>query len=533
MGGAGWKKQEIPPLPMKFRGLAVIASLPKVMGMSRRSRRKNATGGGGWLGRATVGLLVLGILGLGIGYAVLRHYLHSDSFRKFLSAEVSSAAGVTGEFAPFRWQGLAVDTDSFEAQGGGPITHLRADGLHTEIGFGGVTRGVWEIRRSNLSRLEVSVDATKKAEAEKALVSKKSSAPKPVKSRWLPSEAEMQGLEVREVVVKAILEQGLAVASGMKVRVEPAGAKDAYRGTVEGGRIRLPFKIVPEIRLDRLRLRYQDGQVFLTDSTILAWDNGRIEASGEWDMKSRQYTLEGGASGLACNDIFSEDWAKRLTGDVSSSFVLDNAPGFPKARGSLKIEGGVLTALPMLDALAAYADTRRFRVLNLNDAHSDWRWQAGELALTNLVLASEGLVRLEGGITIRGRALDGLFRLGLAPGTLASIPGAETDVFIAGERGLLWAPVRITGTLDDPKEDLTERLVAAAGLRMFDRIPETGEQVIKFTRSVIGGDSNKIIDKGVEIIEENSDLIRDVGGVLDGILGGRSRKEEKTEGEKP
>jgi hypothetical protein len=37
----------------------------------------------------------------------------------------------------------------------------------------------------------------------------------------------------------------------------------------------------------------------------------------------------------------------------------------------------------------------------------------------------------------------------------------------------------------------------------------------------------------VEIIEENSDLIRDVGGVLDGILGGRSRKEEKTEGEKP
>jgi hypothetical protein len=106
-------------------------------------------------------------------------------------------------------------------------------------------------------------------------------------------------------------------------------------------------------------------------------------------------------------------------------------------------------------------------------------------------------------------------------------------VFIAGERGLLWAPVRITGTLDDPKEDLTERLVAAAGLRMFDRIPETGEQVIKFTRSVIGGDSNKIIDKGVEIIEENSDLIRDVGGVLDGILGGRSRKEEKTEGEKP
>ncbi|MEX1116390.1 MAG: hypothetical protein WEB53_14155 [Akkermansiaceae bacterium] len=517
---------------MKFRELAVIARLSKMLGMSRRSRRKNATGGSGWLGRATIWVLVLGILGLGIGYAVLRHYLHSDSFRKFLSAEVGEAAGVTGEFAPFRWEGLAVDTDSFEAKGGGPVTRLRADGLHTEVGFGGITRGVWEIRQSNLRRLEVSVDATKKADFENPPVTRKSSTPKPDKSRWLPSEAELQGLEVQEVVVKAILDQGLAVASGMRVRVEPAGAKNAYRGTVEGGTISLPLKIVPEIRLDRLRLRYQDGQVFLTDSTILAWENGRIEATGEWDMKSRQYTLEGGASGLECNDIFSDDWAKRFTGDVSSSFILDNTPGFPKARGSLKIQGGVLTALPMLDALAAYADTRRFRVLNLNDAHTDWRWQAGELALTNLVLSSEGLVRLEGGITIRGRALDGIFRLGLAPGTLASIPGAETDVFIAGERGLLWAPVRITGTLDDPKEDLTDRLIAAAGLRMFDQIPETGEKVVKFTRSVIGEDSNKIIDKGVKIIEENSGLIRDVGGVLDGILGGRARKDEPTEVEK-
>jgi len=501
--------------------------------MSRSSRRKNAAGGAGWLGRATVGLLVLGIVIFGAGYAGLRHYLHSDSFRKFLSAEVGAAAGVDGEFSPFRWEGLAVDTDSFEAKGGGLVTGLRADGLHTEVGLGGISRGVWEIRGSNLRRLEVSLDATKKVDLVEFPAAEKSATLKLEKPRWLPSKAELQGLDVQEVVVKAVLEHGPAVADGMMLRVEQAGAKGAYRGAVEGGTIRLPFKILPEIQLDRLRLRYQDGQVFLTDSLMLARENGRIQATGEWDMKSRQYTLEGEASGLSCNDVFSGDWAKRLTGDVSSSFVLDKASGFPKARGSLKLENGVLTALPMLDALAAYADTRRFRILNLNDAGSDWRWQAEELAFTNLVVASEGLVRLEGAVTIRGRSLDGLFRLGLAPGTLASIPGAETDVFIAGERGLLWAPVRVTGTLDDPKEDLTERLITAAGLRMFEQLPDSGEKVIKFTRSVIGSDSNKVLYKGVKIIEENADLIRDVGGILDGILGGSSRKEEAEGGEKP
>ena len=470
---------------------------------------------------------------MGVGYAMLRRYLHSDSFRKFLSAEASDVAGVTGEFAPFHWEGLAVDTDSFDAKGEGIVTGVRADGLHTEVGFGGVSRGVWEIKGSTLQRLDVSVDATKTGgEAVEAEV-KRDLKKTPRKSGWLPRDAELQGLDVRDVDVKAILDEGLAVATGMNVHVEPGGAKNAYRAEVKGGTIRMPFKIVPEIRLDRLHLRYQGRRVFLTDATVLAWKNGRIEGSGEWDMESRHYALEGGASGMTCNDIFSDDWAKRMTGDLASTFTMDNSSGSPLARGTLTIRGGVITALPMLDALAAYADTRRFRVLNLNDAHTDWRWKKGELALTNLVLSSDGLVRIEGTMTIRGQSLDGMFRLGLAPGTLASIPGAETDVFIAGERGLLWSPLRITGTLDDPKEDLTDRLIAAAGTRMFDQIPATGEKVIKFTRSVIGDTPDKAVDKGVKIIEQSTGILREASGVLDGFLGGDEPEEPKKDPEKP
>jgi hypothetical protein len=149
------------------------------------------------------------------------------------------------------------------------------------------------------------------------------------------------------------------------------------------------------------------------------------------------------------------------------------------------------------------------------------------LFLSKLVLASEGLVRLEGDIHIRGRDLDGNFNLGLAPGTLVSIPGAETRVFSPGPHGLLWTPLRITGTLDDPKEDLTDRLIAAAGLRMFEVIPETGEKVIRFTRSVVKDAPGKVIDQGGRILEKGSDIVNDVGGVLDGILGG-GRKEPET-----
>ncbi len=141
------------------------------------------------------------------------------------------------------------------------------------------------------------------------------------------------------------------------------------------------------------------------------------------------------------------------------------------------------------------------------------------------------MIRVEGNLIIRGEELDGTFRLGLAPGTLSAIPGAETDVFATGERGLLWTSLRITGTLDHPKEDLSDRLIAAAGARMFDRIPETGEKVIKFTHSLLGDPSPKTVEKGVKIIEESSKTLREVSGILDGILGGGRRPEPKKEHE--
>lgn len=486
-----------------------------------------------WAGKLAVGLLVVALLGLAVGYGVLRSYLHSDGFRKFLSAEASQAAGVDGEFGAFQWDGLAVDTESFAATGEGLVTALRADGMHTEIGLGGVRRGVWEVKGSSVRRLEISVDATRLVDREEVKdEARRQETKKPKPASWLPREAELDAITVGELAVNAQLEQGLAKVSGLRVTAEQAGAKGAYRAEIEGGTVRLPFQNIPELRVDRAQARYQDGRVYLTTARVEAWENGRISATGDWDLRTRTFTLDGEASGLKCEDLLNESWARRLTGDVESSFVMDKRSGETSAAGDLVVRNGVLTALPMLDALAAYADTRRFRVLTLSDARTSWRWEKGEISLTNLVLASEGLVRLEGSITLRGQEMDGIFRLGLAPGTLSRIPGAETDVFLPGERGLLWAPLRITGTLDDPKEDLTERLIAAAGLRMFDLIPESGEKVIKFTQSVLGEPSQKTVEKGVKIIEEGSKAVREVSGILDGILGGRrTREPENLEGE--
>ncbi len=502
-----------------YHELANTKGEATIQEMSRRSRRRKGRGERRWAGKVAVGLLAAGVVFLGVAYIAIRSYLHSDGFRKFLSSEASEMARVSGEFGKFHWDGLAVDADSFAASGDGPITAVKADGLHTEIGLGGLSRGVWEVKSSNIRRLEIFVDATKPAKSSTGDRAKKSKTNKTKRSSWFPSQAELQGIDVGHVDVRTSLDGGLATATGMSIHAEKAGAQNAFRGEITGGVVRLPFGIVPELRLDRALLRYQDKRVFLTKAKVAAWQNGSIEGSGEWDMETRQFSVEGNATGVRCDDLLGADWSQHLTGDVSSDFIFENSSGTPAASGKLVIRNGTLTALPVLDLLAAYADTRRFRVLTLNDARTDWQWKKDEIVLTNLVLASEGLARMEGGIVIRRKSLDGKFLLGLAPGTLATIPGAETDVFLPGEHGLLWTTLRITGTLDDPQEDLTERLIAAAGLRMFELVPETGEKVIRFTRSVIGESPNKVIEEGVKIIEDGSKVVREVSGILDGILG--------------
>lgn len=494
--------------------------------MSRRSRRRKGvrSEGANWLGKSLIALIALGLLGAGLLYAAVRSYLHSDGFRRFLSEKASVVAGVDGEFTPFRWDGLAVDTASFEGTGEGMIREIRLEGLHTEVGVGGLRRGVWEISGSRMQRLEVTLDA--RDQGALARPSELTPPPTPPAAKspgWLPNKVDLRGLDVRNVVIRATVDAGLAEASGMRVAIEPDGAPGAYRLEIADGSLRLPFEILPEIRLGRAKLRYQNGRVYLNSADATLWDEGRLEAAGEWDSAARQFSLYGNLTGVKCEDLFNETWDKRLSGTLESDFAVDNRAGYAAANGKLELRNGTLTALPVLDALAAYADTRRFRVLALNEAHTAWRWKKGEFQLTDLVLSSEGLVRLEGALNIRGRMIDGVFRLGIAPGTLSTIPGAETHVFLPGERGLLWAPLHITGTLDDPQEDLTARLIEAAGLRMFEVIPETGEKVIRFSQTMMNESHietlNKAIQEGTNIIDTGTGIIDNAGGLIDGLLG--------------
>ncbi len=494
--------------------------------MSRRARRKRGVSKGPWFGKFLIGLGIVLIFGVGIGYAAVRMYLHSDSFRKFMSAEVSHSAKVDGMFAPFFWDGLAVETGSFEAKGEGLVSSLKADRINTEIGFGGLTKGVWELREARIAKVEIELNAEKSDEPPPSEPGHRKKAVMKEQPGWVPDEVVLESVDIGEVSLKAEMRTGMATARGMSVHAVPSKGKNSYEAEISGGSVSMPIKWVPELRIDRIRGTYRDGSAFVTRANAGAWSDGIVTGSGEWNFEDDHYAFEGNVDGVKCAEILNENWAQRLTGDASSTYTIDNRGGTMVLSGEVTVRNGTMTALPMLDALAAYADTRRFRILQLNEAHTKWRYSKGEILLTDFVMGSEGLIRLVGNLSIKGKAIDGRFRLGLVPGTLKNIPGAETDVFKPGSHGLLWTDLHVTGTLEDPEEDLTDRLVDAAGMRMFENLPETGDQVLKFSKSVLGEapdraieESRKLLERSDDVIREADDVIRGAGGVIKGLLG--------------
>jgi hypothetical protein len=64
--------------------------------------------------------------------------------------------------------------------------------------------------------------------------------------------------------------------------------------------------------------------------------------------------------------------------------------------------------------------------------------------------------------------IDGVLDVGVAASTLRWLPGARGKVFTVDRDGYLWTKVKISGPLKNIKEDLSERLLIAAGTEVLE-----------------------------------------------------------------
>ncbi len=411
-------------------------------------------------------------------------FLRSEDFRKLVSEETGDAFHAEAHYAPLRWAGPSVFSDSLQATGnpGSIVATIEASQVRAAVNWRAILEGAWRVDEVDVLNFrgvfrpgspEAGRDGGDPPVASSGLGS------------LLPSRFELGRLNVAQAGLEFLGQDGRPAVSlaDTSLKVEPNGAGWEIDGT--NGTLTLPS--LPEMKVTSYRTRIQGDVFFLTDATLRLGETGKISASGEFAEASK---LRVQWSQVDLGPFLSAEWKTRVSGIIAGSSDLawpSSGMAEATASGTFRVTEGLVQNVSTLEEVAKFTGAPQFRRMPVQEFSANYQWAGGNLTLTNLVLESKGLLRVEGVCTISGAgAVAGNLRVGVTPQSLQWLPGSRERVFTTAQNGYLWTNVRIGGTLQSITEDLSPRLANAMkdevinqGVKAIENLPEATKGGVK------------------------------------------------------
>lgn len=457
------------------------------------------------------------------GYFAIKSYLSGDGFRQTIEQKLAEKIHVDNvDLAPLLWGGSSLQTDSIKAEGHELIQLVDIGKMNAVWDKSALLDQHLKIKDVSITNCRIRLFQKETDESKDVIPAPGDIAPSDMKAKipddrqdaraktetketaapsqsWisrhiLPNRFSLAHAEIGRFSLEYTYEkkegENIYAIDNARISINPDISGNEYKINLADGFVKLPFSLVSIGRLDSATARLRKDYASITSLRIIPNDGGSINAEGDWDAKTTRWHANMIVKDMHCTNLISPDWKKNIDGIIEGSVRLKgNEDGLQEAEGSASIDKAVLTALPVLDTLAAFTNTSRFKRISFNSAKADFRYSEESWLISNIVLACDGLLRIEGWISIGDDdSLAGRLQIGIVPGVLSNIPGAEEKIFLpennANKMGLLWTNVNLSGTTKSPREDLTARLVAAAGERLFEIIPGKGKKALKFSTDI-------------------------------------------------
>jgi hypothetical protein len=457
-------------------------------------------------------LLVLLVVGLLVAKSMIDGWLRGDGFRDWLAKRSEQVLRSEVTVSELEWKGSEVYSKRITALGreDAGFSELALDGVRARAG--GIADRAVRVPEVSINRLDLRFSPERPGGRAPAGRASGAADPTPAEAgpglpawlaKYLPERVEIDQVEV--ATARVAVESGAGpvfLLSGTRAVLQP-DFRNGFLGVEgRGGRIAFPGR--PEVSLKELALRWKGEHLFLDRAALGVFKKGHLGGRGEIGFgEAGTLDLDLDYSGIDIDEVVPPEWTERLAGGLGGTVRVTGPPSDPILEGTLKIDDGVVQSLPVLKEIARYTRSDRFERLVLSQAHADFRRSGDLVELRRIVLQSDGLVRVEGSLDIDGEILDGNFQVGVTPGTLRWIPGAERGVFAEERDGFLWTPMKLAGSKDAPKEDLSGRLLLAAGEAIVKDLPGG---VLEAAKELMGPENAKgragdLIDQGKRALE--------------------------------
>lgn len=442
------------------------------------------------VGGSVAGLVVLGVLAAVFLPILVTRWLGGDQFRQLASRQLSSLLKTEGELQPLAWSSFSVYSKGFASRPGSPGPWLwDLQEIRTEISPRLLLDRILRFSEISIGELNLA------AGAQPGLVPAETPAAVPgdKTSPDLFRDVQIGTVEVRSVRLKPSAGSSGWGVEGLQVSAQPSKQQTSF--LLRGGQIVTPFSWLGNIQLGSAKGRFTEPTLYLTSLEARSPAGGTLQVSGEYtpgpSLRAQgratweRWSIPGGKIGVGLFEI-----PARMSGE----FVLQEIrPGGPVGQGQVRLVDARLEPGPgsetILGLLGALTGEPRLRGCPLTTAQAKWSMQPGIYDVSQILAEAPGLLRAVGQVRVTGKNLSGQIFLGLER-NLGSKVNALTggECFRREEQGYLYETVNLSGTLDNPQNDLKAKLTSA----MARTAVRTGAQILeKAAGSQGGGDAAK------------------------------------------
>ena len=405
-----------------------------------------------------IGIFFLLVIAAGVAVffsPLLTRYVEGDAFR--VAIEEETAKGLhfpQARYAPIRQTGAATaQSDSFKADNGQKaMKSLDAHSITAKFNPLGVFLRQWRFADVRVQSGEVEIQIYEAhPEPER---------PKPWFGIFLPNRVYLEKIQSEQANITWRFRGERAGFFGTQLIITPNGRDFEYVAT--GGRLKMAP--VPDLDLRRIHLLITKTLLTLYDLDLASDSHSgeSIRAQGRAGVgEDRTVDVNATFNAVPIRHWLPAEWKGRFNGSASGELhwagkdpKLENSSG----EGSLRIQNGRIDDVPLLQKLAELSQKKSFELPDLKQCSLRFAWRYPEIDITDIIIEEEGKFRIDGEISIKHRVLRGTIRLGLTREYLNWLPNPE-EVFSRRSSGYLWTDVHLSGTIDQPRQDLSQRII--------------------------------------------------------------------------